>query len=89
MRKVLIADDEPLIVTGLSEKLDWDQMGCQVAGSATNGLEAQRLLEKLDPDILLTDIVMPGKTGLELAAWLKAQGRRTRVILLSTYDHFD
>lgn len=89
MRTVLIVDDEPLIVTGLSEKVDWRQIGCQVAGTAYNGSDAVELLDRLDPDILLTDIVMPGKSGLELAAYLMEQGRRTRVVLLSTYDHFD
>lgn len=89
MRTILIADDEPLIVTGLSQKVDWAQMGCQVVGVAQNGLDALHLLEALDPDILLTDIVMPGATGLELAAYVKEKRRRTRIILLSTYDHFD
>lgn len=89
MRTILIADDEPLIVTGLSQKVDWAQLGCRVVGTASNGLAAMKLLDELDPDILLTDIVMPGATGLELAAYVKEKRRRTRIILLSTYDHFD
>ena len=89
MRTVLIADDEPLIVTGLSEKVDWESVGCRVVGMAYNGDDAIKMLDQLDPDILLTDIVMPGKSGLELAAYLRENGRRTRVVLLSTYDHFD
>lgn len=89
MRTVLIVDDEPLIVTGLSKKVDWEQIGCRVVGTAYNGSDAIDLLDRLDPDILLTDIVMPGKSGLELAAYLRENGRRTRVVLLSTYDHFD
>lgn len=89
MRTVLIADDEPLILTGLSEKVDWARMGCRVVGVAMNGLQALSLMERLEPDILLTDIVMPGQTGLELAAWIRRKRRGTQVILLSTYDHFE
>lgn len=88
MWKVVIADDEPLIVSGLSEKVDWEQMNCAVVGAAANGLQARAQLEKLNPDILLTDVAMPGMTGLELAAWIRQQKRRTRVILLSAYDYF-
>ena len=89
MRTILIADDEPLIVTGLSQRVDWAQLNCRVVGTAPNGAAAMRLLDEMDPDILLTDIVMPGATGLELAAYVKQKRRRTRIILLSTYDHFD
>lgn len=88
MWKVVIADDEPLIVSGLSEKVNWKQMDCTVVGVASNGLQARTHLEKLNPDILLTDVAMPGMTGLELAAWLRQQKRHTRVILLSAYDYF-
>ena len=89
MWKILIADDEPLIVSGLSERIDWAALGCQVVSTAENGLEARRLLETLTPDILLTDIVMPGLSGLELAEIIRAEHRHTEVILLSTYDHFE
>ena len=89
MRSVLIADDEPLIVSGLSEHIDWASMDCRVAAAAANGEEALRYIEALNPDILLTDIVMPGLTGLELAERIRQQGRHTEVILLSTYDHFE
>lgn len=88
MWKVVIADDEPLIVSGLSEKVNWKQMNCTVVGVAANGVQARAHLEKLNPDILLTDVAMPGMTGLELAAWLRQQKRSTRVILLSAYDYF-
>jgi len=89
MWKILIADDEPLIVSGLSERIDWAALDCQVVGTAENGLEARRLLETLAPDILLTDIVMPGLSGLELAETIRTEHRHTEVILLSTYDHFE
>ena len=89
MRTVLIADDEPLIVSGLSEHIDWQAMDCRVAAAASNGEEALRFIEALNPDILLTDIVMPGLSGLDLAERIRQQGRHTEVILLSTYDHFE
>ena len=89
MKTILIVDDEPLIVSGLSQKVDWARLGCRVVGTAQNGLAALNLLDELEPDILLTDIVMPGATGLELAAYVKEKHLRTRIILLSTYDSFD
>ena len=89
MHSIVIADDESLIVNGLAEKVDWAAMDGKVVGVATNGLQALQLIESLDPDILITDIVMPGKTGLELAEWIRQHNRRTEVILLSTYDNFE
>ncbi len=87
--RILIADDETLIVNGLSEKIDWASMECIVVGTATNGLEALQYIETLAPDILLTDIVMPGMSGLDLARRIQERKLPTQVILLSTYDHFE
>ena len=57
----------------------------RVTGQAANGREAHRLVQQLQPDVLVTDIEMPEMTGLELAALLKQEESRTRVVILTTF----
>ena len=66
MLKVIIADDEKLICRLVQALADWELLGMEVVGTAENGLEALTLIEALEPDILITDIRMPGCNGLEL-----------------------
>lgn len=56
-----------------------------VVGSATDGDEALRLTHTLRPDVLLTDIEMPGPTGLDVAGEIQRQGLSTRVVILTTF----
>lgn len=87
--KVVIVDDESLITKGLSEKIAWESLGCRIAGIGNHGVEGLRLLEEHCPDILITDIIMPGKTGLELAAYISKNRIRTKIILLTAYEEFE
>ena len=66
MLKVVIADDEARILSLIRLLPDWDALGMEVAGAASNGLEALEMVEREKPDILITDIRMPGCQGLEL-----------------------
>lgn len=59
MYKVVIIDDEPIIVEGLGKSVDWNQFGCAVAGMAGSGEEGIRLIREVKPDIIFTDIRMP------------------------------
>lgn len=88
MLKVLIIDDEPFISKGLSEKIDWPALGCEICGMASNGYEGKKLINKLKPDIVVSDIVMPGHTGLELAEFVHQNHKDILMILLSGYDEF-
>jgi two-component system, response regulator YesN len=88
MIKVLIIDDEPLISKGLSEKIDWLGLGCEICGIASNGYEGKKLIKDLNPDIVVSDIVMPGHTGLELAEYVHQNHKDIIMILLSGYDEF-
>ncbi|MFJ5760450.1 response regulator [Neobacillus sp. NPDC093182] len=88
MLKVLIIDDEPFISKGLSEKIDWPALGCEICGIASNGYEGKKLINKLKPDIVVSDIVMPGHTGLELAEFVHQNHKDILMILLSGYDEF-
>lgn len=89
MISVIIIDDEPLICNGLAEKIDWRSMGCIVVGTAYNGLEGKKLLESERPDIVITDIRMPGLSGLDLAAYIHSQYPETIAILLTGYNEFE
>ena len=66
MIRVVIADDEARICQLIRALVDWDGMGMEVAGTASNGIEALEAVQKEDPDILITDIRRPGYSGLEL-----------------------
>lgn len=88
MLKVLIIDDEPLISKGLSEKINWLGLGCEICGIASNGYEGKKLINELNPDIVVSDIVMPGHTGLELAEYVHQNHKDITMILLSGYDEF-
>ena len=81
MYRVLLVEDEPLILEGLCMATPWARYGCTVAGKAYNAEEAERLIVELRPDIVITDINMPGGSGLELIpSYLRlSQAERTRI----------
>jgi len=66
MLKVLIADDEELIRRMIDKMIDWKEKDLVPAGTAGNGLEVLSLLDEVHPDIIITDIRMPGVDGLDL-----------------------
>ncbi len=68
---------------------DWQSLGMEVAGTAENGLEALELIETLKPDILITDIRMPGCNGLELIEQAKKLSPELEVVIISGYAHFE
>ena len=89
MIRVIIADDEKLICRLVQALADWDALGMEVAGTAENGLEALELVESLEPDILITDIRMPGCDGLELIRRAKELRPQLEVVIISGYAHFE
>jgi two-component system response regulator YesN len=90
MTRLLIADDEPLVCVGLQSMLRWDDLGVEIVGTARNGQQAAEMIEDLRPDIVITDIKMPLKTGLELAVECqKKYGRIPLFIILTSYEEFD
>lgn len=85
--RVLIADDHALIRTGLRgvlENLD----GVEVVGEAADGQQALDLARALRPDILMTDISMPGLDGLKLTAAVGGEVPEARVLILSMHDEW-
>jgi two-component system response regulator DesR len=82
--RVLIAEDQTMILGALAALLDIED-DLQVVGQASSGTEALELVLRERPDVLLTDIEMPGLTGLDLAAELKARGSKAKIIILTTF----
>ena len=89
MIKVVIADDEERICRLIQALVDWEALGMQVVGTAANGLEALEVIEKEKPDILITDIRMPGCNGLELISKIREQSEDIRIIIISGYAQFE
>jgi len=87
--RVLIADDHDLVRAGIEVILN-QSPDIEVVGEAGDGRETLRLVEELDPDILLLDVSMPEMNGLEVAAKLQRSGSRTRVLFLSMHanEHY-
>lgn len=89
MYKVVIIDDEPVIVEGLTRSIKWEEWGCEVVGSALNGMEGITLVKEKEPDILITDISMPKMDGLTMIASLKSQYETIEIMILTGYRDFD
>lgn len=89
MYKVVIIDDEPLIVEGLSKTIAWEKWGCQVTGFAYNGKEGMELIRKERPDIIISDICMPEMDGLGMIAGLKSEFPDMQLIILTGYREFE
>lgn len=89
MFRVLIAEDEELIREGLKNILNWETMGFQIVYTATDGVDAYQYLENQSVDLIITDISMPQKNGLELIKDVREIDKNVRVIILTGYDDFD
>ncbi|KAA1191661.1 response regulator transcription factor [Paenibacillus sp. B2(2019)] len=89
MYSVLIVDDELAIREGLVALLDWESIGYQVIDSAANAIEAKHKYELYSPDLMIVDIRMPGRDGLELVEELRALDPEMHIIILSGYADFN
>lgn len=87
--KVLLADDENDVLAVIRRKIDWSALGLEEPMEASNGVEALELAEKVQPDIVMTDIKMPYMDGLELARQLRSLYPDIRIIILSGFDEFE
>lgn len=88
MIRVVLADDEPRILQALERRVDWEEMGLEIAGTATNGNTALELVHATDPDLLITDIRMPGLNGIDLARSARKYKPSVEVILISGFSEF-
>lgn len=83
--RVLLIDDHPIVRSGIRMLLE--QAGdIEVVGEANHGIDAVALVKRLTPDVVLLDMEMPGKTGVEVARELKNAKAPVRILALSAYD---
>ncbi len=89
MIKVIIADDEENVCQLIRSLIDWKSLDMEITGVAHNGVEALDLIKALSPDLMITDIRMPGYDGLEMISRAKNIKENLDFIIISGYRHFE
>jgi YesN/AraC family two-component response regulator len=89
MYKVIIVDDEPVIVEGMRKVIPWDEFDCEVVGTAKDGHEGVKLVTELSPDIIFSDIYMPEMDGLMMIAAIKSEFPDIQISILSGFRDFN
>lgn len=88
MYKLVFVDDEALVKMGLTAIVDWNAFGFDIVGEAKDGEEGLQLIERYNPDLVITDIVMPVLDGLEMIKKAGERGKKALFVVLSSYDEF-
>lgn len=89
MLKVVLADDEHKIILLLQKLIDWAGLGYEIVGTANDGLSALELVERQQPHLLITDVQMPGCSGLELIQQARALQPELHFVIISGYRKFE
>jgi two-component system response regulator YesN len=89
MYRILLVDDEPLVLSGIKRLIDWEKNGYVVVGAASNTGEALEKLEKLWPEVVICDIAMPGLSGLDLLKQAYIEFPGVVFIMLSNHADFE
>ena len=89
MLKLIIADDERVIRESISSLIDWNSLGIELVGTCRDGIEAYHMILDESPHIVMTDIRMPGLSGLELIERIYEAHMDTQFILLSGFGEFE
>ena len=87
--KLVIVDDEPILLQGLLHTYDWESMGFEVVGSASSGEQALEVIREVKPDVVLTDIRMKQITGLMVIEEIQKEGLECLFVVLSAYRDFE
>ena len=87
--KMLIVDDEPLIIRSLKVALPWNELGIEIIGEARNGEKALEIFNEHLPHIVLSDIRMPSIDGMELMKRVLSVSPELIFILISGYGEFE
>ena len=89
MLKVFLVEDEVVVREGIRKIIDWSSHGYEFCGEASDGELALPMIQKLKPDIVITDIKMPFMDGLELSKWIKKEFPWMEIIVISGYEEFE
>lgn len=89
MIKVMIVDDEYHIRNGIKQSIPWSELSLELIGEAVDGNVAFELYKALQPDIVLLDINIPFRNGLEFARYIREKNKDTQIVFLTGYDDFD
>ncbi|MFC3745931.1 response regulator [Paenibacillus sp. GCM10012306] len=89
MYKLILAEDEEDVREGIIGQIDWEKYGFEVVDQAENGREAADAIDRLLPDVVVTDIQMPFMNGLQLAEWIRSRHPNTKIIILTGFDEFE
>ncbi|MHB8066129.1 MAG: response regulator, partial [Ruminiclostridium sp.] len=89
MFKVLIIDDESIIRKGIKNIINWKQLDCEVCADASDGIEGLELIKRYLPEIIITDIRMPGLDGISMIRQVRGIVPNCKIIILTGYRDFD
>ena len=89
MYKLLLVDDEEDVREGVVREINWEAIGFEVVDKAENGKEALEMVERLQPDVVVTDIQMPFMNGLQLAEAIRERFPTIKLIILTGHDEFE
>lgn len=87
--KVLLVDDEKVVLDYIQKVVCWEETGFEICGIAESGDVACQMIQKLHPDLVITDIMMPQMNGIELAEYIQENAQDTEIIIISGYDDFE
>ncbi|QGQ94323.1 response regulator [Paenibacillus psychroresistens] len=87
--RIMIVDDEEIILQRLVHLREWGDIGCEIVGEASNGADALSAISKCKPDLIISDIRMPDMDGIELAERVRRKYPLIRVIFLTAYSDFN
>ena len=87
--KLLMVDDEEYVVESIRKNVDWERQGIDEIYSASSMKQAQRIMEMVPIDIIISDIVMPRQSGFDFIQWVRDNKYTVQVIFLTSYAEFD
>ncbi|KYG26592.1 response regulator transcription factor [Alkalihalobacillus trypoxylicola] len=89
MWKVVIVDDDEKVLRGMKKIIPWQELDCEWIGEARDGEEGFALIKQLNPDIVISDIYMPVKNGIEMIKQLRENHYDGKIVILSGYSEFE
>ena len=87
--KVNVIDDNEIFLQSIQQNFNWEELDCHLEGIAKDGLSGQKLIVETRPDIIITDINMPGLDGLSMIGNIRKDLPNVKIIIVTGYDYFD